>query len=62
MSKLQNQFFELYTNLENSPLGPQLGPQQVKKGPKIKSKVKVRIEGTIDNKSFSFEPQTPKKF
>ena len=58
MSKLQNQFFELYTNLESSPLGP----QQVKKGPKIKSKVKVRIEGTIDNKSFSFEPQTPKKF
>ena len=30
-----------------------LGPQKVKNDPKIKSKSKVRIEGTIENKSCS---------
>ena len=34
---------------KNSPLGP----QKVKNDPKIMSKLKVRIEGTIENKSCS---------
>ena len=38
-----------YPNPKNSPLGP----QKVKSDPKIKSKSKVRIEGTIENKRYS---------
>ena len=40
---------ELYSNPKNSPLGP----KKVKSDPKIKSTSKVRIEGTIENKSCS---------
>ena len=35
-------------------------PQKVKMNPKIKSKSKVRIEGTIENKSFSTTWVDPK--
>ena len=34
---------------KNSPLGP----QKVKNDPKIKTKIKVKKEGTIENKSVS---------
>ena len=48
MSRLQNSF-QSYPNPENSSLGP----KKVKKDPKIKSISNVRIEETIENKSFS---------
>ena len=41
--------FEPYPDPKNSPFGP----QKVKIAPKIKSKSKFRIEGTIVNKSCS---------
>ena len=41
--------FEPYPNLKNSPLWP----QKVRIDPKIKSKSKVRIEGTLENESCS---------
>ena len=41
--------FQSYTDPKNSPEGP----QKVKMDPKIMSKSKVRIEGTLKNKSFS---------
>ena len=41
---------------KNSPLGPQI----LKKDPKIKSKSKVRIEGTIENESCSTTCVDPK--
>ena len=49
---------EPYSDPKNSPLGP----QKVKNDPKIKSKSKskVRIEGTIENKSFSTTWVDPK--
>ena len=46
MIRPQNSF-QPYSDPKNSPLGP----QKVKINPKIKSKLKVRIEGTIENKS-----------
>ena len=39
-------FFELHIEHKNNPLGP----QKVKNNPKIKSKEKVRIEGTMGKK------------
>ena len=36
--------FQLYNDSKNNPLGP----QKVKNNPKIKSKEKFRIEGTIE--------------
>ena len=42
--------FQLYNESKNNPLGP----QKVKDNPKIKSKEKVRIEGTIEKKLFNY--------
>ena len=56
MSRPKN-FLELYLDPKNCPLGP----QKVKNYPKIKSKSKVRIEGTIENKSCSTTLVDPKK-
>ena len=50
MSKPQNSF-EPYPNPKNS----RFGPQKVKNDPKIKSKSKVRIEGTIEKKLLLFK-------
>ena len=49
--------FEPYPNPKNSPLGP----QKVKKDPKIKSKSKVRIEGTVETETCSTTWVDPKK-
>ena len=35
------------------PQNRPLGPKKIKNDPKIKSKLKVRIQGTIENKSYS---------
>ena len=43
------QFFEPYTDPKKSLLWS----QKVKNDPKIESKSEVRIEGTIENKSYS---------
>ena len=43
-------FFELYPHPKNSPLGS----QKVKADPKIRSKSKVRIIGTIEKKLFIY--------
>ena len=47
MSRTQNIFFQTCFDPKNSPLGP----QKVKNDQQIKSKSKVRIEGTIEYKS-----------
>ena len=44
--------------LKKSPLGP----QKVKNNLKIKSKEKVRIEGTIEKKVVQLHEWTPKHF
>ena len=48
--------FEPYPNPKNCPLGP----PKLKKYPKIKSKSKVRIEGTIETKSYQTTWVDPK--
>ena len=50
--------FEPYPDPKNSPLGP----QKVKNHPKIKSKSKVRIEGTIKNRKNSNTGVDPENF
>ena len=47
--------FQLYNDSKNNPLGP----QKVKNNPKIKSKEKVRIEGTIEKKVVQLHEWTP---
>ena len=61
---------KLYLNPKNSSVGPKkikndsknspLGLQKVKNCPKIKSNSKVRIEGIIENKSWSTTWVDPK--
>ena len=41
--------FDSYTNPKNSPLGP----QKAKNYPKIRSTINVRIQGSIENESYS---------
>ena len=41
--------FEPYPNPKNSPLGP----QKAKNYPKIRSTINVRIQGSIENESYS---------
>ena len=41
--------FEPYPNPKNSPLGP----HKAKNDPKIRSTLKVRIQGSTENKSYS---------
>ena len=48
MSEPQNSF-EPHIEPKNSPLGP----QKVKKKTELSQKSKIRIEGTIENKSWS---------
>ena len=55
MSRPQNSF-EPYPNPKNIPLGP----KKVKNDPKTKSKSKVRIEGTKENKMYSTTWVDPK--
>ena len=55
MSRPQNSFLTL-PQPQKSPSGP----QKVKNDPKIKSISKVRIQGTIENKSFSTKRVDPK--
>ena len=57
MSGHQN-IFDPNIEPKNSPLGP----QKVKNNPKIKSKEKVRIEGTIEKKVVQLHEWTPKHF
>ena len=57
MSRPQNSF-KHYPDPKNSSLGP----QKIKNDPKIESKSKVRIEGTIENKSCSSTWVDPKTF
>ena len=54
MSGPQN-IFEPYLDPQICPLGP----QKVKNNPKIKSKEKVRIEGTIEKKVVQLHEWTP---
>ena len=54
MSRPQNSFSALQQLQKN-----QLGPQKVKNNPKIKSKEKVRIEGTIEKKVVQLHEWTP---
>ena len=46
----------------HDPPKKQLGPQKLKKDPKINSKSKVKIEGTVENKSCSTTWLDPKTF
>ena len=55
MSRPQNHIFKT-PNPQNSPLGP----QKPKTNPKIWSKLKVRIKGSIENKSCSAIQSDPK--
>ena len=48
--------FEPYPNPKNSPLGP----QKAKNDPKIMSTTNVRIQGNVENKSYSAIQVDPK--
>ena len=50
--------FEPYPDPKNSPLGP----KKVKNDPIIKSKSKVKIDVSIENKSFTTSWLVPKTF
>ena len=50
--------FETYPNAKLNPLGPQI----VKNDPKNNSKSKVRTEGAIEKKLFSYMSRTQKSF
>ena len=49
-------FFKHYSNSKINPLGP----QKVKKDPKIRSKYKVKIEGSKENNSCFAIQKDPK--
>ena len=49
ISRSQDVFYPYHPDPKYSPLGP----LKVKNDPKIKSKSNVRIEGNIENESFS---------